>query len=145
MEYSSRLLVSLKALDTLAQLLDDPSPHIVKTAVQCLATVYVLVFRHMYEVPLTAPAPCVNHPFRCTNRSNPLPWHTLTTCKTRILEFLWSNTTNAGVKLAAMKFAQRVVLVQIRGVSDPRVARHSLLLNETAFSQITSVTAAKQK
>lgn len=28
---------------------------------------------------------------------------------------------NAGVKLSAMKFVQRVILVQTRGVQDPRV------------------------
>lgn len=40
--------MSLKALDTLAQLVleDSPKP-ILKTAIQCLATVYGLVFRHL--------------------------------------------------------------------------------------------------
>ncbi|KAF6752970.1 Symplekin tight junction protein C terminal-domain-containing protein [Ephemerocybe angulata] len=99
-----RTQMSLKALETLAQLLDDPTPYIVKTSIQTLATVYVLVFRHL-----------------CANRSNPTPWDILTTCKARIVEMLWSNTTNAGVKLAAMKFVQRVILLQMRGVSDPRL------------------------
>lgn len=33
-----------------------------------------------------------------------------------------------GVKLSAMKFMQRVILVQTRGVSDPRVVFYSLFL-----------------
>jgi hypothetical protein len=41
-------IVSSQALDTLAQLLDDPNPLIVKVVVQCLATVYPLLFRLLY-------------------------------------------------------------------------------------------------
>lgn len=34
---------------------------------------------------------------------------------------VWSPVVNIGVKLSAMKFVQRVILVQTRGVQDPRV------------------------
>ena len=41
-------LVSSQALDTLAQLIDDPNPAIVKVVIQCLASVYPLLFRQLY-------------------------------------------------------------------------------------------------
>lgn len=49
-------------------------------------------------------------------------WDALMVCKQRILDLLWSATSSAGIKLAALKFMQRVILVQTRGVSDPRVS-----------------------
>lgn len=51
-------------------------------------------------------------------------WDTMTACKTRILEMIWSATASTGIKLAALKFMQRVILVQTRGASDPRVSCH---------------------
>lgn len=99
-----RTQMSSQALDTLAQLIDDPNAAIVKVVIQCLATVYPLLFRLL-----------------CTNRSNPSAWNTLSNCKTRILEFVWSNSVSTGVKLSAVKFMQRVILVQTRSVSDPRL------------------------
>ena len=59
--------------------------------------------------------------YRCTNRSNPAAWNTLSNCKARILDMVWSSTASAGVKFSAVKFLQRVILVQTRSVSDPRV------------------------
>lgn len=41
---------------------------------------------------------------------------------------MWSSTTSNGVKLSAIKFIQRIIIVQTRGISDPRVAFHKLLL-----------------
>ncbi|KAK2463684.1 hypothetical protein APHAL10511_004435 [Amanita phalloides] len=99
-----RTQMSSQALDTLAQLLDDPNPAIVKVVIQCLATVYPLLFRLL-----------------CTNRSNPSAWNTLTSCKARILDLVWSNAASTGVKLSAIKYLQRVILVQTRGISDPRL------------------------
>jgi hypothetical protein len=58
---------------------------------------------------------------RCTNHSNPAAWNTLSTCKARIIEFVWAPTTSNGVRLSSIKFVQRVVLLQTRGISDPRV------------------------
>ncbi|KAF8631924.1 hypothetical protein AX15_002177 [Amanita polypyramis BW_CC] len=100
----SNSVVSSQALDTLAQLLDDPNPAIVKVVIQCLATVYPLLFRLL-----------------CTNRSNPSAWNILSSCKARILEFVWSNSIAAGIRLSAVKFLQKTILVQTRGVSDPRL------------------------
>ncbi|KAF9499581.1 hypothetical protein BDN71DRAFT_1441725 [Pleurotus eryngii] len=99
-----RTTLSSQSLDSLAQLLGDPNPALVKVAIQTLTTVYPLLFRLL-----------------CTTRSNPAAWETLTRCKVRILEFLWSPKPTAGMRLSAMKFMQRVILVQTRGVSDPRL------------------------
>ncbi|KAG7444313.1 uncharacterized protein BT62DRAFT_970937 [Guyanagaster necrorhizus] len=93
-----------QALDTLAQLLDDRTPAIVKVVIQCLTTVYPLLFRLL-----------------CSNRSNPAAWDTLSSCKARILEFVWNPRANNGVKVSAVKFMQKAILVQTRGISDPRL------------------------
>ncbi|KAJ7077855.1 Symplekin tight junction protein C terminal-domain-containing protein [Mycena belliarum] len=97
-----RTQLASQTLDTLAQLLEDPNPLIVKVVVSCLTTVY--------------PAP-----YRCTNHSNPAAWGTLSSCKARILDFVWSPTVSNGVRLPSIKFLQRVILVQTRGNSDPRL------------------------
>ncbi|KAJ7180551.1 Symplekin tight junction protein C terminal-domain-containing protein [Mycena filopes] len=99
-----RTQLASQSLDTLAQLLDDPSPPIVKVVVSCLTTVYPLVFRLL-----------------CANHSNPAAWNTLSTCKARILEFVWAPTTTNGIRFSSIKFLQRAILVQTRGISDPRL------------------------
>ncbi|KAL0576456.1 hypothetical protein V5O48_005531 [Marasmius crinis-equi] len=96
--------VSSQSLDTLAQLLHDPQPATVKVVVQCFATVYPLLFR-----------------FFCNNKSNPSSWNTLSSCKETILRFTQSSEVSAGVKLVSLKFMQRTILVQTRGVFDPRL------------------------
>lgn len=63
---------------------------------------------------------------RCTNKNERLQWDTLSRAKSRIIEFMWAPNAHAGVQLAAVKFLQRVILVQSRGVADPRVSRPSL-------------------
>ncbi|KAF7370712.1 Mitogen-activated protein kinase [Mycena sanguinolenta] len=99
-----RTQLGSQTLDTLAQLLDDPNPAIVKVVVSCLTTVYPLLFRLL-----------------CTNHSNPAAWNTLSTCKARIIEFVWAPTTSSGVRLSSIKFLQRIILLQTRGISDPRL------------------------
>ncbi|KAJ6493673.1 Symplekin tight junction protein C terminal-domain-containing protein [Mycena vitilis] len=99
-----RTQLASQHLDTLAQLLDDPNPLIVKVVVSCLTTVYPLLFRLL-----------------CTNHSNPAAWNTLSHCKARILDFVWAPATNSGVRLSSIKFLQRVILLQTRGISDPRL------------------------
>ncbi|PPQ75883.1 hypothetical protein CVT24_000738 [Panaeolus cyanescens] len=96
--------MAVRELDSLVQLIEDPSVAIVKVAIQILTGVYPLVFRYL-----------------CTNRTNVGPWNTISACKSRIIEMVWGTNVNAGVKISAMKFVQRVVLVQTRGVSDPRL------------------------
>ena len=67
------------------------------------------------------------HPSRCINRNPVGQWETLTRVKARIVEFLKdpASTATLGVREAALKFAQRVIQVQTRGVSDPRVRVHN--------------------
>ncbi|ESK96439.1 cleavage polyadenylation specificity factor [Moniliophthora roreri MCA 2997] len=96
--------MSSQVLDQLAVLLYDPSPAIVKVVVQCFTTVYPLLFRWL-----------------CINRTNAAPWNTLTSCKDMIIGFVQSPQTSSGVKISSLKFMQRVILVQTRGGSDPRL------------------------
>ncbi|KAA1468855.1 hypothetical protein DENSPDRAFT_863857 [Dentipellis sp. KUC8613] len=104
----ARTQLALQSLDVLAGLLGGSNKLTVKVVVETFATVYPLVFRHL-----------------CTNRNARQLWDILSHAKARILEFaLASNTsptTSAGVRLAAVKFMQRVVLVQTRGIADPRL------------------------
>ncbi|KAJ7115848.1 Symplekin tight junction protein C terminal-domain-containing protein [Mycena epipterygia] len=99
-----RTQLASQTLDTLAQLLGDPNPLIIKVVVSSLTAVYPLLFRLL-----------------CTNHSNPAAWNTLSACKTRILDFVWAPTTTNGVRFSSIKFLQRVILVQTRGISDPRL------------------------
>ncbi|KAG6857467.1 hypothetical protein H0H87_003534 [Tephrocybe sp. NHM501043] len=99
-----RTQMASQALDTLVQLVDDPNPNTVKVVVQTFTTAYPLLFRLL-----------------CINRNAHAMWNTLTTVKTRIIEFVWAPNSTLGVKLVAMKFVQKVILVQTRGVSDPRL------------------------
>ncbi|KAJ4473814.1 Symplekin tight junction protein C terminal-domain-containing protein [Lentinula aciculospora] len=97
--------LSSQTLETLFHLLDDPSPLTVKVVIQCLATVYPLLFRSL-----------------CANRTNPASWIVLSNCKSKILGFVGLPSVNTGVRISALKFMQRVILVQIpQGVSDPRL------------------------
>ncbi|KAG1882119.1 hypothetical protein F4604DRAFT_1991829, partial [Suillus subluteus] len=48
-------------------------------------------------------------------------WDVLSQWKAHILEFIWSPITSTGVKVSAIKFMQCVIIVQTRGISDPRL------------------------
>ncbi len=65
-------------------------------------------------------------PPSCANRNNRKPWDILCQVRARILEFVWGQHVSNGLRLAAIKFMQRVVLVQTRGVNDPRVRTCSM-------------------
>ena len=71
---------------------------------------------------------------RCTNRSQKSAWETLSECKKKILEVFWSTSATGGIKLASLKFVQRVILVQTRGVTDPRVRSSNSLLSDSLCS-----------
>jgi symplekin len=45
--------------------------------------------------------------------------------RTRVMEYNVHPTTPLGVRLASIKFLQRVILVHSRGASDPRVSDNS--------------------
>ncbi|KAG6381608.1 hypothetical protein JVT61DRAFT_206 [Boletus reticuloceps] len=99
-----RAQLASQSVETLANLLHDPNVRTVKVAIQCMTSVYPLLFRSL-----------------CTNRTHRQQWDTLSQAKSRILDFVASPTVNNGVKLSAVKFMQRVILLQTRGVPDPRL------------------------
>ncbi|KAJ7583294.1 Symplekin tight junction protein C terminal-domain-containing protein [Mycena floridula] len=101
--FDGKAQMSYQALDKLEHLIDDRNPAVQKLVVQCLTSIYPLLFLHM-----------------CKVTSNPSAWEKLSACKSRILEFVWS-VKPMGTRLAALKFLQRVILVQTRGISDPRL------------------------
>ncbi|KAI0372816.1 hypothetical protein BV20DRAFT_1034476 [Pilatotrama ljubarskyi] len=100
----ARTQLADQSLEILAGLLNDGNVNTVKVTVQCFPTVYALLFRSL-----------------CANRNNRRPWDILSQAKGRILEYVWAPNVNSGVRLAAVKFMQRVILVQTRGISDPRL------------------------
>ncbi|KAH9888832.1 Symplekin tight junction protein C terminal-domain-containing protein [Cubamyces lactineus] len=100
----ARTQLADQSLEILAGLLNDGNVNTVKVTVQCFPTVYALLFRSL-----------------CANRNNRRPWDILCQAKARILEWVWAPHVNNGVRLAAVKFMQRVILVQTRGISDPRL------------------------
>ncbi|KAG9312974.1 Symplekin tight junction protein C terminal-domain-containing protein [Chiua virens] len=99
-----RTQLASQSLETLANLLHDPNIRTVKVAIQCFTAVYPLLFRSL-----------------CTNRTPRQQWDILVQSKSRILDLVISSTVNTGVRLSAVKFMQRVILLQTRGVSDPRL------------------------
>lgn len=123
-----------QTLDTLAQLLGDPNPLIIKVVVSSLTAVYPLLFRLLCE-PCFQPSISTHHAVhRCTNHSNPAAWNTLSACKARILDFVWAPTTTNGIRFSSIKFLQRVILVQTRGISDPRVLFLQPVLGHCMFN-----------
>ncbi|KAI0272578.1 Symplekin tight junction protein C terminal-domain-containing protein [Gloeopeniophorella convolvens] len=100
----ARTQLAVQSLDVLAGLLGDASAWTVKLAVQTFAGAYPLLFRSL-----------------CTNRNARPQWDTVTRAKNRIIELVWAPGTPAGVQFAAVKFLQKVILVQSRGVADPRL------------------------
>ncbi|KAI0050978.1 hypothetical protein FA95DRAFT_1555019 [Auriscalpium vulgare] len=104
--HPTRTSLAQASLDVLAGLLQDANPSTVKVVVAVFASVYPLLFRDC-----------------CTNRNARQLWDTLAQAKNRILELVWAPNVNTGVRLAAIKFLQRVLLVQTRGVADPRLQR----------------------
>ncbi|KAI0343250.1 hypothetical protein BDW22DRAFT_1356862 [Trametopsis cervina] len=102
----ARTQLASQSLEALAGFLNEPNLHgsTVKVVVQSFGTIYALLFRHL-----------------CTNRTLRHQWDVLTQSKTRILNFAFGPQTPIGVKVAALKFVQRVILVQTRGGNDPRL------------------------
>ncbi|KAL7270748.1 hypothetical protein RUND412_006537 [Rhizina undulata] len=93
-------------LDTLVMLADEIETGILKSVVQCSASIYPLIFRHI-----------------CQNREDAATWGKMDTLKAKILR-LW-DTAPAGVRVCCIKFVQRVILVQSKGYTDPRLADRS--------------------
>ncbi|TGZ80924.1 hypothetical protein EX30DRAFT_341248 [Ascodesmis nigricans] len=94
--------LALQCLDTLLRLVEEPDAGILKSVVQCCASVYPMIFRYV-----------------CQNRNEADLWNKMSSLKSKILN-LW-DAAPVGVNLACIKFVQRVVLVQSRGTTDPRL------------------------
>lgn len=74
-----------------------------------------------------------------TNRSARQQWDTLTNAKTQILGLLDDPNLALGIRLSAMKFMQRAILVQTRGVNDPRVIYSQYMFQENNTLMLCSV------
>ncbi|KAH9924792.1 Symplekin tight junction protein C terminal-domain-containing protein [Fomitopsis serialis] len=125
----ARTQLASQSVETLASLLHDSNPTTVKVSVQCFATVYPLLFRML-----------------CVNRNSRDLWQVLSQTKVRILEFVWSPTVSNGIKFAAIKFMQRAILVQTRGISDPRLQKQNdpnlaMLPSDHPFMSVTALEA----
>ena len=57
--------------------------------------------------------------YRCSNRNDADAWNKMVAIKSKILS-LW-DIAPIGVRICCIKFVQRVILVQSRGITDPRV------------------------
>lgn len=80
---------------------EEEDPAVVKSAVQCAASVYPLVFRYTM------------------NSSNDEAWHKMAAIKSRILRRM--DTAPSGVRICCVKFVAMVVQVQTPGlIADPR-------------------------
>ncbi|QRV74154.1 symplekin [Ceratobasidium sp. AG-Ba] len=99
-----RSQIASATLDAQVNLLNENATVYVKGGIQCLAASYPLLFRVL-----------------CTNRSARQQWDTLNAAKARILPMVDDATLPLGIRLSAIKFMQRTILVQTRGVNDPRV------------------------
>lgn len=101
--------LSLLVLDTIRVYLgrqelhnEEEDPSVVKSAVQCAASIYPLIFRHTIS-----------------NSSDSETWAKMAGIKSSILRRM--DTASAGVRICCIKFVARVVQVQTPGViSDPR-------------------------
>ncbi|KAG0130974.1 hypothetical protein HOY82DRAFT_353650 [Tuber indicum] len=105
-EAGEKLNLAVACLDTMVRLMDEREAGILKSVVQCSASVYPLIFRYI-----------------CNNREDAATWKKMDVLKSKILS-LW-DTGPVGVRLCCIKFVQRVILVQSRGVTDPRLADRS--------------------
>ncbi|KAG8748374.1 hypothetical protein FRC10_005921 [Ceratobasidium sp. 414] len=99
-----RAQIASSTLDAQVNLLNESAAVYVKGGIQCLAASYPLLFRVL-----------------CANRSARQQWDMLTATKSRILALLDDAALPLGVRLSAIKFMQRTILVQTRGINDPRV------------------------
>lgn len=107
-EEKQKMCVNTTLLDTLKGYLnrkvdmgEEEDPSVVKSAVQCAASVYPLVFRHVM------------------NASDEDMWTKMAAVKSSILRRM--DTAPAGVRICCVKFVAMVVLVQTPGlIADPR-------------------------
>ncbi|CAE6440409.1 unnamed protein product [Rhizoctonia solani] len=106
----NRAQIASSTLDAQVSLLGEQATVYVKGAIHCLAASYPLLFRAL-----------------CTNRSARQQWDTLLAAKSRVLAFVDDASLPLGIRLSAIKFMQRAILVQTRGVNDPRVVQYQYI------------------
>ncbi|KAI3625192.1 hypothetical protein CBS9595_000553 [Malassezia furfur] len=112
----SKRIVSAEVRDGLAVhapaalmlLLSEPSGRYAKLACECFASVYPRVFHAVVQ-----------------DRNQPL-WQLTTALKQRIEELL--ETGKQGARIGAIKAVQRIILVQTRASSDPRLQNREINL-----------------
>ncbi|KAG9035999.1 hypothetical protein FRB95_009999 [Tulasnella sp. JGI-2019a] len=104
----TKALLAFQTVEPLYALMNDATPTTTKVAIQCFASAYPHLFRYL-----------------CDNRHNSSAWEVMCRAKDRILALVGSSRAPMGVQLAAIKFMQRIILVQSRGISDPRLQNKS--------------------
>ncbi|CAE6382445.1 unnamed protein product [Rhizoctonia solani] len=100
----NRAQIASSTLDAQMSLLGEQATAYVKGGIHCLAASYPLIFRVL-----------------CTNRSARQQWDTISAAKTHIIAMVDDTSLALGIRLSAIKFMQRAILVQTRGVNDPRL------------------------
>ncbi|KAF3938496.1 Symplekin [Dactylella cylindrospora] len=98
--------LALTCLTPLMTLLGEMETGILKNVIQCSSSIYPLIFRYI-----------------CHNKTETAIWQQMVAIKGKILSML--DTGAEGVRLACIKFVQRIILVQTPGASDPRLADKS--------------------
>ncbi|KAF8757940.1 Symplekin tight junction protein C terminal [Rhizoctonia solani] len=105
----NRAQIASSTLDAQIALLSEQATVYIKGGIHCLSASYPLLFRVF-----------------CANRSARQQWDAISAAKVRILAMVDDTSLPAGIRLSAIKFMQRAILVQTRGVNDPRVVQHQL-------------------
>ncbi|KAK9468975.1 hypothetical protein V1512DRAFT_220667 [Lipomyces arxii] len=98
-----RTALAIECLNTVEILVNEDDVEVLKNIVQCCASLYPLVFKHI-----------------CENEDDTEVYKKLSGIKSRILQ-LWDSGSE-GVRLGCIKFVQRVIAVQTPGTKDPRLA-----------------------
>ncbi|KAF3909175.1 Symplekin [Orbilia brochopaga] len=98
--------LALTCLGPLMTLLSELETGILKNVIQCSSSIYPLIFRYI-----------------CHNKTDVPIWQQMVAIKSKILSML--DTGAEGVRLACIKFVQRIILVQTPGASDPRLVDKS--------------------
>ncbi|EWC45969.1 hypothetical protein DRE_04762 [Drechslerella stenobrocha 248] len=98
--------LALTCLGPLITLLGELETGILKNVIQCSSSIYPLIFRYI-----------------CHNKAETAIWQQMVAIKSKILSML--DTGVEGVRLACIKFVQRIILVQTPGASDPRLVDKS--------------------
>ncbi|EPS40868.1 hypothetical protein H072_5234 [Dactylellina haptotyla CBS 200.50] len=94
--------LALTCLEPLLTLLGELETGILKHVIQSSSSIYPLIFRYMTETAV---------------------WQQMAAIKSKIISML--DTAAEGVRLACIKFVQRIILVQTPGASDPRLVDKS--------------------